>query len=130
MIFYVYRNIVYLIVQSFNMISKNLTAASTKPIILGILKQGNSYGYLIIKKIKELSGGKMEYSDGMLYPVLHRLEKEGLIKSNWTMDGSTRPRKYYEITELGKQELVEEQTQWKEVNAVLNSLWDVKPANS
>ncbi|MEO9872176.1 PadR family transcriptional regulator [Ekhidna sp.] len=112
------------------MISKNLTAASTKPIILGILKQGNSYGYLIIKKIKELSGGKMEYSDGMLYPVLHRLEKEGLIKSNWTMDGGTRPRKYYEITELGKEELITEQAQWKQVNALLNSLWDVNPSTT
>lgn len=112
------------------MISKNLTAASTKPIILGILKQGNSYGYLIIKKIKELSGGKMEYSDGMLYPVLHRLEKDGLIKSNWTMDGGTRPRKYYEITALGKEELVTEQAQWNQVNAVLNSLWDIKPSTT
>ncbi|MEM0939358.1 MAG: PadR family transcriptional regulator [Bacteroidota bacterium] len=112
------------------MISKNLTAASTKPIILSILKQGNSYGYLIIKKIKELSGGKMEYSDGMLYPVLHRLEKEGFIQSNWTMDGGTRPRKYYEITELGKQELVEEQAQWDHVNAVLNSLWDIKTSTT
>lgn len=112
------------------MISKNLTAASTKPIILGILKQGNSYGYLIIKKIKELSGGKMEYSDGMLYPVLHRLEKEGFIQSKWTMDGETRPRKYYEITELGKQELATEQAQWKQVNAVLDSLWGIKTSTS
>lgn len=112
--------------SNIKMISKNLTAASTKPIILGILKQGNSYGYLIIKKIKELSGGKMEYSDGMLYPVLHRLEKDGLIKSNWTMDGGTRPRKYYEITEIGKQELVSEQKQWIQVNAVLNTLWEIK----
>ena len=109
------------------MISKNLTAASTKPIILGILKQGSSYGYLIIKKIKELSGGKMEYSDGMLYPVLHRLEKEGLIRSRWTMNGDTRPRKYYEITEEGKQALVTEQQQWQQVNAILNTLWEIKP---
>ncbi|MEP2772749.1 MAG: PadR family transcriptional regulator [Fulvivirga sp.] len=107
------------------MISKNLTAASTKPIILGILKQGNSYGYLIIKKIKEISKGKMKYSDGMLYPVLHRLEKEGFITSNWTVNEGTRPRKYYEITEAGKQELVEEQTQWSQVNSVLNTIWDV-----
>ena len=109
------------------MISKNLTAASTKPIILGILKQGNSYGYLIIKKIKEISGGKMQYSDGMLYPVLHRLEKEGLIQSNWAMEGDTKPRKYYEITSEGKKALTAEQQQWKQVNAVLNEIWDVKP---
>jgi PadR family transcriptional regulator, regulatory protein PadR len=111
------------------MISKNLTAASTKPIILSILKQGSSYGYLIIKKIKEISGGKMEYSDGMLYPVLHRLEKEGLIESKWTMNEESRPRKYYEITEAGKQALVAEKEQWLEVSAVLQILWDVKPSS-
>ncbi len=110
------------------MISKNLTAASTRPIILGILKQGNSYGYLIIKKIKELSGGKMEYSDGMLYPVLHRLEKDGLIQSHWDIKDGGRPRKYYAITEAGKAALVEEKAQWEEVVAVLNAIWDVKPA--
>jgi len=108
------------------MISKNLTAASTKPIILGILKQGNSYGYLIIKKIKELSDGKMKYSDGMLYPVLHRLEKDGLIQSNWTLENGARPRKYYEITDAGKKALVIEAEQWSQVNAVLNQLWQVK----
>ena len=109
------------------MISKNLTAASTKPIILGILKQGNSYGYLIIKKIKELSDGKMQYSDGMLYPVLHRLEKDGLIKSNWTMNKDSRPRKYYEITEAGKEALKVEKEQWSQVNSVLNQVWGMKP---
>lgn len=110
------------------MISKNLTAASTKPIILGILKQGNSYGYLIIKKIKEISGGKMEWSDGMLYPVLHRLEKDQLIQSKWVMSEDTRPRKYYEITARGKKALVIEREQWVQVNTVLNKIWDVKPS--
>jgi DNA-binding PadR family transcriptional regulator len=112
------------------MISKNLTAASTKPIILGILKQGNSYGYLIIKKIKEISGGKMQYSDGMLYPVLHRLEKEGLIESNWKMENDTKPRKYYEITTKGKAELLVEQEQWQHVNAVLNEIWEIPSTTS
>ena len=108
------------------MISKNLTAASTKPIILGILKQGNSYGYLIIKKIKEMSGGNMEWSDGMLYPVLHRLEKDKLIRSEWIMSDDTRPRKYYEITEKGKKELILEKKQWVQVNSVLSKIWEVE----
>lgn len=111
------------------MISKTLTAASTKPIILGILKQGNSYGYLIIKKIKEISGGSMKYSDGMLYPVLHRLEKDGLIVSKWTVKDNERPRKYYEITEAGKLELQAEKEQWSQVNAVLNELWKIQPSS-
>ena len=108
------------------MVSKNLTAASTKPVILGILRQGNSYGYLIIKKVKELSGGKMNYTDGMLYPVLHRLEKEGLIRSNWVMEKDVKPRKYYEITESGKKELIAEKEQWSQVNLVLDTIWNIK----
>lgn len=105
------------------MLSKNLTAASTRPIILGVLKQGRSYGYLIIKKIKEMSGGRMEWSDGMIYPVLHKLEKDGLIVADWVMSDDTRPRKYYEITEKGKLELQAEQEQWSQVNAVLEMVW-------
>jgi len=108
------------------MISKNLTAASTKPIILGILKQGNSYGYLIIRKIKEMSGGNMEWSDGMLYPVLHRLEKDKLIRSEWILSDDTRPRKYYEITDKGKKELILEKEQWVQVNSVLSKIWKVE----
>lgn len=109
------------------MISKTLTAASTKPIILGILKQGSSYGYHIIKKIKALSGGSIEFSDGMLYPVLHRLEKDGLIESRWAVEDEKRPRKYYDITALGKQALVEEKEQWLQINTVLNQIWNVEP---
>ena len=112
------------------MISKNLTAASTRPIILGILKQGNSYGYLIIKKIKELSDGKMKWSDGMLYPVLHRLEKEGLIRSEWVMADNSRPRKYYHITPAGKQELLLEREQWLQVNSLLDQVWGIQPSKS
>ena len=107
------------------MISKNLTAATTKPLNLGILKQGKSYGYLIISKIKEMSGGNMKWSDGMLYPVLHRLEKEGLIKSEWIMSDGSRPRKYYEITERGKEELIVEREQWVQMSSVLSQIWDI-----
>lgn len=107
------------------MISKNLTAASTKPIILGVLKQGKSYGYLIIQKIKEISGGKLQWSDGMLYPVLHRLEKDGLIRSEWVLSEESRPRKYYVITEKGKKELLLEREQWLQVNTVLGKIWDL-----
>ena len=112
------------------MISKNLTAASTRPIILGILKQGRSYGYLIIQKIRELSGGKMLWSDGMLYPVLHKLEKDGLIRSEWVLSDEKRPRKYYDITEKGKKELNLERQQWVRVNSVLSQIWDLETSTS
>ena len=108
------------------MISKHLTAATTKPIILAILKQGRSYGYLIIKKIKEWSGGEMEWSDGMLYPVLHRLEKDGLIRSEWILSDDSRPRKYYEITAKGKKELIVEREQWIQINSVLSKILEIE----
>lgn len=103
--------------------SKSLVAASSKPLILGILQSGKSYGYEIIQNVKELSGGQLEWSDGMLYPVLHRLEKESLIQSEWIVSDGARPRKYYSITELGKKSLHLEQSNWNAMNGVLAKLF-------
>jgi len=111
----------------YGMASKGLMAASTKPLILSILKEGKSYGYLIIQKVKDLSGGTLEWSDGMLYPVLHRLEKEGYIESEWIISENGRKRKYYSLTELGKLELITEKENWLSVQAVLAKLWGIIP---
>ena len=110
------------------MASKGLMAASTKPLILTILKEGKSYGYLIIQRVKDLSGGRLEWSDGMLYPVLHRLEKEGSIESEWMITANGRKRKYYSITEQGKRELITEKEDWLSIQAVLLKLWGIIPA--
>ena len=59
-------------------INKDLVAASATPLVLAILAERDSYGYAILKRVSELSGGRLEWSDGMLYPVLHRLERLGL----------------------------------------------------
>ena len=55
-------------------IDKDLVAASATPLVLAILAEGESYGYAILKRVRELSGGELEWTDGMLYPLLHRLE--------------------------------------------------------
>ena len=110
------------------MISKTLVAASTKPIILSILISGEDYGYQIIQRVKEISGGTLEWSEGMLYPVLHRLEKENFVQSQWKISEYGRRRKYYRLTELGKKELEKERKQWKSVHKVLSKLWDPFPA--
>jgi len=111
--------------------SKSLIAASSKPLILGILQQGPNYGYDIIQQIKALSGGKLEWADGMLYPVLHRLEKEGLVTSQWGQSDNGRHRKYYAITDLGKAAIHQEKEHWLAMHDVLLKLWSLnsKTAN-
>jgi len=105
------------------MVSKNLMAASTKPLILAILANGEIYGYQIIQSVIEISGGTLEWSEGMLYPVLHRLEKENFIQSQWKMSENGRRRKYYRLTESGKKELDKERKQWLSVHKVLSRIW-------
>jgi DNA-binding PadR family transcriptional regulator len=103
--------------------NKDLIAASSTPIVLAILSEGDSYGYAIIKRVQELSSGHMEWTDGMLYPVLHRLERLGYIKARWEEAESGRRRKYYRITSQGKTQLAEERKQWQAVDATLRGIW-------
>jgi PadR family transcriptional regulator PadR len=112
------------------MISKALVAASTKPLLLSILLDGETYGYRIIKQMKFLSGGHLEWSFGMLYPVLHRLEKDGFIASKWKTSDNGRLRKYYQITDDGRFELEREKLQWLTVNKVFARLWKASEATS
>ncbi len=110
------------------MISKTLVAASTKPIILSILISGEDYGYQIIQRVKDISGGTLEWSDNMLYPVLRRLEKAGLLVSRWKTSKEGRLRRYYRITEKGREELDSERRQWMSVNQALSKLWKPLPS--
>ena len=103
--------------------SKDLIAASSTPLVLAILAEGDSYGYAIIKRVKDLSGGRMEWTDGMLYPVLHRLERLGHVEARWEAAESGRRRKYYRITPAGRDQLAEDRRQWEAVDATLNGIW-------
>lgn len=104
-------------------ISKDLMAASSTPIVLAILAEGDSYGYAIIKRVAELSGGQMAWTDGMLYPVLHRLERLGLVEARWEVADSGRRRKYYRLTTDGRMQLAQERQQWQTVDRTLRGLW-------
>ncbi len=104
-------------------INKDLIAASSTPIVLAILAEGDSYGYAIIKRVRELSGGQLEWTDGMLYPVLHRLERFGDIEARWATAESGRRRKYYRITPRGRKRLAEERRQWQAVDSTLRGFW-------
>lgn len=104
-------------------INKDLMAASSTPIVLAILAEEDSYGYAIIKRVRELSGGHLEWTDGMLYPVLHRLERLGHVEARWELAQTGRRRKYYRITSRGRAQLTEERRQWQAVNETLRGLW-------
>ena len=105
------------------MLDKELVAASTEPLILSLLSQGESYGYALIQEVKRLSADKIEWTDGMLYPVLHRMEREGWIGSRWGESETGRKRKYYFLKNGGKQALKEQRAQWVTVSRVFKELW-------
>lgn len=102
--------------------SKELVAASSRPMVLSVLARGENYGYAILKEVKRLSGGIIDWKEGMLYPVLHRLEAEGLIEASWRNAGG-RKRKYYALTDAGQRALASERAAWESVNATLNNAW-------
>ncbi|MFK7958127.1 MAG: PadR family transcriptional regulator [Lysobacterales bacterium] len=100
---------------------KDLVAASATPLVLSILAQGDSYGYAIIQQVKTLSDGELEWADGMLYPILHRLEKRALIEAYWGRSQAGRRRKYYRLLDAGGNELVDLRDQWESMNRLLKT---------
>jgi PadR family transcriptional regulator PadR len=109
-------------------IDKDLVAASATPLVLGILVEGESYGYAIGKRVHELSQGRLAWTDGMLYPLLHRLERLGYVDAAWQVSEQGRRRKHYAITGPGRDALGEQQRQWTAVTETLDRLWRDGPA--
>jgi PadR family transcriptional regulator PadR len=112
------------------MLSKELVAASTVPLVLSVLTGGESYGYELIQRVRELSGGRIEWTEGMLYPVLHWMEDEGLIESEWREAETGRKRKYYRLRKKGGKTLHEEKQQWMSVHETLLKLWKKYPSST
>ena len=104
-------------------IDKDLVAASATPLVLAILADGESYGYAILKKVRALSGGELEWTDGMLYPLLHRLRRLGYVTTEWRTPPEARRRQYYTITDEGRTALADQQRQWVAVTRALNDVW-------
>lgn len=104
-------------------IDKDLVAASATPLVLGILSDGDLYGYAILKRVSELSGGGMQWTEGMLYPLLHRLERLGYVSSSWGTSDTGRRRKHYAITSAGQDALADRQKQWTVVADALRQVW-------
>ncbi len=104
-------------------IDKDLVAASATPLVLAILDEGESYGYAILKRVRELSDGELEWTDGMLYPLLHRLHRLGYVATEWRTAPEGRRRRYYSITDDGRGALAEHKRQWEAVSRALGDVW-------
>lgn len=109
------------------MLTKELVAASTVPLVLSVLTEGENYGYALIQRVRELSDGRIEWTEGMLYPVLHWMQKEAMIESEWREADTGRKRKYYRLRKEGHKALQKEKQQWLTVHETLTKLWNPKP---
>lgn len=104
-------------------IGKDLVAAAATPLVLGILAEGESYGYAILQRVSELSDGELQWSDGMLYPLLHRLERLGHVESTWGESPTGRRRKHYRLSPSGRAAFAEQREQWAVVSQALRNVW-------
>ncbi len=106
-------------------ITKELVAASSRSLILSILRNQQSYGYEILRTISTLTEGRWNWTDGMIYPLLRRLESEKLIISHWKKVGVRRRRRYYAITQNGREALEKGLKEWEIVHATLQKALDL-----
>lgn len=108
--------------------TNHLIKGTLKPIILKLLKEdGRMYGYEITQKVKEITSGKIEITEGALYPTLHKLEADGIVSTEKEYIGK-RVRKYYRLTESGKTQLTAQLNDVKDFIATLNLIFNNKPA--
>jgi DNA-binding PadR family transcriptional regulator len=91
---------------------QNLSKYCNETLILSILTSGKKHGYQLALELEEKSNGLFKFNHGTLYPILHKLEKESLIKGNWEQEGPKRKRKYYTITAKGRKYANFQNAQW------------------
>ena len=92
----------------------SLTKNCNEALILSILYAQKCHGYQIARKIEERSKGIFKFNHGTLYPILHKLEKEGFIKGTWRHEGPKRKRKYYALTVKGRKYMSLQLIHWRQ----------------
>jgi DNA-binding PadR family transcriptional regulator len=102
--------------------SKELMGASTGLLVLGVLSRAPNYGYEIVRTVNDEARGLLVWQEGTLYPILHKLEKQGLVRAQWQETDSGRQRKYYYITAAGRSALRQDVQQWSAVNVLVLKL--------
>ncbi len=112
------------------MIGRDLVAASATPLILSVLLRRESYGYDIIRQVRAASKDHLDWSEGMVYPALRRLEQKGLLTSRWVESAAGPKRKYYSITKRGRAALAGEHDAWMIVHSTLQALREARPCTT
>ena len=92
---------------------QNLTRSCNEALILGVLLSGPKHGYQLALEIEELSEGAFRFNHGTLYPILHKLEKDGYIRGSWDEASPRRKRKVYTLTRSGRRQVSDQAQQWR-----------------
>lgn len=102
--------------------AQDLISGTVEPVALALLAEGEMYGYEMVKAVNARSNGVLEWKEGTLYPLLHKLEGRGLVKSRWRQSPAGKQRKYYRLTAKGRRELAKQREQWQTVSEVVTTL--------
>ena len=105
---------------------RELVKGNIDSLLLCLIGQRPTYGYQIIKELERRSQGYFRFKEGTLYPALHRLERAGLVHGSWQSLPSGQQRKYYRITDKGRESLAEKTRQWQSFLAAMNCI--IQPA--
>lgn len=100
----------------------DLLRGNTPTLVLAVLADGPQHGYAIAQQINRRTDNSLKFKQGTLYPVLHTLEREGLVSGQWQHTAGERPRLVYAITEAGQAALAERVRAWQRFSQAMNSL--------
>ena len=103
---------------------RELLKGNTSTIVLAILDEGPLHGYQIAKEMKSRSNDALMLGQGVLYPILHRLEDRGLIRGEWEQSTGTPSRKRYNITAAGRRELRSKRSEWNAFSQAMSDVLD------
>lgn len=104
------------------MFNRELVKGSTSLLLLQLLEERDMYGYELVKELEKRSGNEFSVKEGTLYPALHKLEKQEYIECYWQEQPKGPARKYYRITDAGKEMLLEKTREWNDFVSVMNKL--------
>ena len=105
-------------------INKELVKGSTSILVLSLLSREDMYGYQITQTLKEETNNVFEMKEGTLYPILYRLEDDGMIQSSWSQgEGRAAPKKMYSATEKGRMERLRRWQIWETFSGTVNGFY-------